>query len=100
MPRNVTRKAPSLPAVTTFLYVAFAETLTVTRSLGQKPVPRTTTGEREVISMRAVRLEVAALAVGSIRNMNERRRANLMRGRYPIRELPTSRYLCGSAIFR
>ena len=48
MPRNVTRKAPSLLAVTTFLYVAFAETLTVTRSLGRKPVPRTTTGEREV----------------------------------------------------
>jgi hypothetical protein len=79
MPRKVTRKAPSLLAVTIFLYVLFAETLTVTRSLGRKPVPRTTTGERDVIVMWAAVVE--APAVGSKTNTSEKKRANLILGR-------------------
>src|SRR4029450_368988 len=75
MPRKVTRKAPSLLAVTIFLYVLFAETVTVTRSLGQKPVPRTTTGERDVIVMWAAVTD--APAVGSNTNTSARKRANL-----------------------
>src|SRR4026209_312409 len=98
MPRKVTRKAPSLLAVTIFLYVLFAETLTVTRSLGQKPVPRTTTGERDVIVMCAAVVE--APAVGSNTNTSERRRANLILGRYPPRRIAICRYSCGFAILR
>jgi hypothetical protein len=89
IPGNVTLKLPSPVAVTVFVRVCFAETVTATRSLGRKPVPRTVTGESDGKVMCAARVE--ASAAGSPTKKSESTSANFTRSACPFDGLPTRR---------